>query len=312
MQKKIHITLLLVMSFAILAFSAEKALAEYESNVGTQGNFEVSVIINVAPCSDAAAETCTTFDYDINQLPTAEHAASHLDLIIEKPYANLIVSWDDADGNHHGSTGVDLDCDGSGDPSTIYARYHTWNCFYKFNDPGNVFLEVRGEVGVAPTDWFIKAGNDANELVCPNDNTPYDWGVILAPAVTVSKPASIIAKTMEQFTYYTKDANGATITYSVTVYKDLDGNIYSIQRTPCVENLVPSLCVDGEYDELVGSGVPIDTFEICYNPDPVTGECAETDFESLKFITDQIVTKTGDHSTCAYWYNGYYYNFCAW
>lgn len=300
MQKKIYITFLLVMSFAILAFSAERAMAEYESNVGTQGNFEISVTISVAPCSDSSAETCTTFNYSINMLEGAEHAASHFDLIIEKPYADLIVS----------GTGDGLDCDGSGDPSTVYARYHTWNCFYKWNDLTNISLEVRGEVGVAPTDWFVKAGNDPNELVCPNDNTPYDWGIILAPAVTVSQPASIIAKTMEQFTYYTKDANGDPLTYSVTVHKDLEGNIYSIRRTPCVD-VTSDICVGEAYDELVGLGVPIDTFEICYNPDPVTGECAG-EFESLKFITDQIVTKTGDHSNCAYWYNGYYYNFCAW
>jgi len=256
MQKKIYTTFLLVMTFAILVFSAERTMAGYEIDTGRQGNFEVSVTISIALCSDGLGATCTTFHYDITQLPDTQNSASHFDLIIEKPHANLIVS----------GSGSGLDCDGSGDPSTGYAKYQTWNCFYKWDDTSNMFLELEGEVDAAPTDWFVKAGADPIN---------YDWG------------------------------NAAGETYKVTVYKDkTTGEIISILRTN----------PDGSIDDLTGSGKPIGDFSVCYpvDKDGNSIDCNnESNWEPLKFITDQITTKTGDDSTCAYWYNGYYYNFCG-
>jgi len=273
MQKKKNIVLLLAMSFAILAFSADRVLAQctqsemdnYECSEDAQSFFEVRVIKPfplIEPCNVGELEPCSIYRYQVTQL--GSYSARSVNLIVERPFEDLIV-----DGG--------LDCDGSGDPATWFAKYLTWNCYYQWNDENSgVFtleLKVRGGTSSAPSDWFITRGNDTA------------WGIILAPAL-VARP-EVIAQTAEEFTYI--NAEGRT--YTVKVNKDLAGNIISIKRTD----------PDGNVEDITNSGIPIDLFQISYD--------GGITFEPLKFIPNTVI-KTGEASTCAYFYNGYYYNFC--
>jgi hypothetical protein len=291
MQKKRNITLLLAMSFAILVFCADRAAAEcsqaeldyYECSVDAQGYFQIRTVEPfpaVAPCSDDLTQTCSSYTYQIIKQQIAPHGASHLNLIVEQPFADLIV-------------GGGLDCDGSGDNSTTFARYLTWNCYYKWSDistAGYVTLEVRGETDSSPSEWFIKASNDTNE----SDNlTPYAWGIIQAPDLLAAPKPIIIARTLEVFSYISDSG----LPYTVTIHKNQAGEISKIIRTYTDPVL-------GEVSEdITNTGMPIEFLEVSYD--------GGDSFEPLTFIPDGTVLKTGEHSTCGYMYNGFYYNFCG-
>ena len=268
---------MLAMSFAILALSAESVVACTDAELA---NYECSVdaegyfeVSIVKPFPEVGPCEIGTCSFYRYKIEKLQEIpdASNFNLIVERPFAERISS---------------LNCDG------------LWNCYYNRSEPGSEFtLVVEGVADSAPSDWFIYAAfNDDIEHVATLDYNPYGiHGIIQAPALAVAgavKP--VIAKTSEDFSY----VNEAGETYTVKVNKDQAGNIISIKlRGPG--------CEEGEECEqdITDKGIPIDQFEISYDG----GES----WESLKFITEQIVTKTDENSTCAYWYRGYYYNFCG-
>jgi len=155
MPKKISITLLFTVAVAIVAlFAAAEVRAEctqleldnYECFVDDQGYFEVR-IQKPFPLYDSDFDT-STYTWIITKL-SSPYNASHFDLIIERNFEDKIV-----DGG--------LDCDGSGEASTDFAKYLTWNCYYKWDplpDPIILELSVNGKFGSAPSDYLIKAGS---------------------------------------------------------------------------------------------------------------------------------------------------------
>jgi hypothetical protein len=165
MPKRIPITFLFAVAVGIIAlFAAAEAGAtctqsqidNYECSIDDFGYFEVS-IVKPFPEYDSNNDT-STYRWTVDKLASPADA-SHFNLIIERNFLGIIPA---------------LDCDGSGDTSTGFAQWLTWNCNYKWDNLSGssitLSLTVPGKYSSAPTDYFIKAGQFKA------------WGIILGPA----------------------------------------------------------------------------------------------------------------------------------
>ena len=107
-----------------------------------------------------------------------------------------------------------------------------------------------------------------------------------------------ITQSSEKFTYVNDEGQE----YNVIVTKDQYGKILSIIRT------IPD-CEEGdECDEnITDDGIPVNEI-LARFPDPSGGEVKIT--ELFNFVPNDTVTKSGEDSTCGYWYRGVFWNFC--
>jgi hypothetical protein len=234
MPKRIPITLLLTVGVAIVALLtatnvwAAACTSTEENNYecsDDNGKFEVRIIPpfpNIKPCSDYSDPVACSagnpsgkyseYQYQITNLTTP--GASHFNLIIEKPFEQKIL-------------GGFLDCDGSGDASTCLRFAHglTWNCVYKESSlSGNVmnfYINVKGENSSAPSDWYIKAGNDPD---CTDSVTPDGWGIIQAPSLPC-------AAAIEPGQPVTKSESFATPWVTFDILFDADGKSFDVVPT---------------------------------------------------------------------------------
>ena len=212
----------------------------------------------------------STYRWLITEL-NSPGGARHFNLIINQLFGGKIVV-EQADG---------LDCTGSGFGSSRFAKYLTWNCFYNWNnregwgDQFELSLTLEGQHGSAPNDWFILAGDRAGNIAN---------GIILAPGTL---PPDAIAKTTLKFT--ATDPSGQQ--YLIEIKKDTLGNILEIMRTP----------PGGEPEPITDTGIPWAQVQFSVEGGP---------WEGVEFINNDTTSKTGNESTCGYWYRGVFWNFC--
>ena len=104
-------------------------------------------------------------------------------------------------------------------------------------------------------------------------------------------PVAPITQSAQEFTY----VNNLGETYKVTVYKDQEGNITQIIRTN----------PNGTTDDITTEGVSVTQVKARF-----VDANGDTKEEFFNFIPDDTVTKSGENSTCGYWYGGVFWNFC--
>jgi hypothetical protein len=100
-----------------------------------------------------------------------------------------------------------------------------------------------------------------------------------------------ITLSAEEFTYI----NNGGQTYKVTVYKNQWGNITKIERTD----------PDGKVTDITDEGVSVTQILASF-----TGGDGTVQEEFFNYVPNDTVTKSGDDSTCGYWYAGKFWNFC--
>ena len=111
-----------------------------------------------------------------------------------------------------------------------------------------------------------------------------------------------ITQSSEDFSYINAEGN----TYTVTVYKDQAGNITEITRTVFDDDGNPI-----DFDIITDQGIPANEIMARFpNPDPNLAPDMPYVEEPFNFVPNDTVTKSGDNSTCGYWYRGKFYNFC--
>ena len=294
MPKRISITFIFTMAIAIVAlFAATEVVAEpcgsgentadYECNDGVQGNYTVRIVKpfpQIAPCTSYPGgtsypgENCSMYRWTIKP-----EDLSHFNLLVERQFQDKIV---DSNGNN-------LDCSGDGDPSQgagRFAQFLTWNCLLKFNSSIDApYVLVRGEFAYSPTDWQVKQTSDFQNG---------DYGITQGLALPCEEKIDIITKTALSFT--AEDLLGNR--YLIEIEKNQAGDILHIFRTA-----LPA----GPRVEITDDGISWDQILIRY-PDGYGGHI---EAEPVKFIPDDTTTKTGDTSTCGYWYRGMFWDFCS-
>jgi len=105
-------------------------------------------------------------------------------------------------------------------------------------------------------------------------------------------PTGPITQSAQEFTY----VNDAGETYTVTVYKNSNGTIDRIIRRTYDSN---GNLIDET--DITAEGISVTQIQAKYDDNHI---------EFFDFVPDDTVTKTGDNSTCGYWYNGVFWNFC--
>jgi hypothetical protein len=188
MPKKIPITVLFTVVTAVVAL-----LAATEVGAQCPASFDQTTykwfecrgfrvaIVDPFPSYDSINDT-STFTWEVSNL-SANYGPSHVEVLIERIFSGMI------EGKVNGSiVNGGLVCDGSGDSSSDFGKYLTYNCLYKWTplpsplpNPLQVSLTIQGQLASAPSDFFIKAGScpvGPSGRDCPNSA----WGPIQAPA----------------------------------------------------------------------------------------------------------------------------------
>jgi len=104
----------------------------------------------------------------------------------------------------------------------------------------------------------------------------------------------IIASTKISFT--AEDLLGNR--YLIEIQKNQAGDILEIWRTNLQTNVS---------ENITNVGISWDQIQFRY---PDGSPDGYTEDEPVKFFPDDTTTKTGDASTCGYWYRGVFWNFC--
>ena len=105
-----------------------------------------------------------------------------------------------------------------------------------------------------------------------------------------------ITLSAEEFTYI----NNSGQTYKVTVYKNQWGNITQICRSG------PDTDPEAECGEdITDTGVSVTQILASF-----IGTDGTVQEEFFNYVPNDTVTKSGDDSTCGYWYGGKFWNFC--
>jgi hypothetical protein len=109
--------------------------------------------------------------------------------------------------------------------------------------------------------------------------------------------ADEITQATEEFTYVNNDG----LAYTVTVIKDQFANLLQILRTytdPVTGQTVT--------EDITASGKPVGQIIARFKNE--LGQIIK--MENFNYVPSGTVSKTGENSTCGYWYNNVFWNFC--
>ena len=183
--------------------------------------------------------------------------------------------------------------------------------------PGNlkVFDIAQGEPTVGfgeynETGYVIKGtpNNEAVWSIVTNSNSKASLpvamkvnksGVLSFELAGPGCATGVISTTEERFTA----ERGDGVQFEAKVVKDPGGNILSFEsrRLDC-----ESPCGFEPVD-----GIPWDQIRVRYPTFDDYGEMTGyTESEPVVFIPNDTTTRTGENSTCGYWYRGVFWNFC--
>jgi hypothetical protein len=227
---------------------------------------------NFYPYTENPTGIATVANYEITSYG---HKASHVNFRVPPEFEPFGCTGCTTEG-------TDFLCD-KPDPSTndCSGIYPGYLCLLKVNLDGTAWngntlafsVAVAGQYDKGPRDAFVRSTAD-----------PSIWAYGPSLSFYPFSRAEVVNSTRDQFTV--KDPADPTVVYKIEVFKDGDGNI-----TQVLKNGI----------DITDQGIPWGQIRIKFpGKDP----------EFVNYVKHKSSTKSGEESTCAYWYRGVFYDYC--